>query len=159
MTQVFTFNEKYLSQIPALQALIKMGFTYLTPEQNLVERGGRTSNVLLEGILREQLKKINRINFKGGEYLFSEENIQTALQKIKNVKYDGLNKTNEAIYDDLTLGVPMQQSIEGDLKSFNLNYIDWKTPANNVFHVVAEFTVERSRSTKTTRPDIVLFIN
>jgi type I restriction enzyme R subunit len=153
------FNEKHLSQIPALQQLINLGYQYLTPEQALAERGGRISNVLLEGILRGQLKKMNRIRYKGGEYLFSEENIQSAIQKIKHVKYDGLQKTNEAIYDLLTLGTALEQSIEGDSKSFTLNYIDWKTPEKNLFHATAEFAVERSRSTEMARPDIVLFVN
>lgn len=155
----FEFNEKYLSQIPALQQLINLGYKYLTPEQALAERGGRSTNVILEGVLRQQLKKINRINYKGGTYRFSEENIQTAIQKIKNIKFDGLQKTNEAIYDLITLGSAMEQTIEGDLKSFTLNYIDWKTPSNNSFHVGAEFSVERARSTETIRPDIVLFVN
>src|SRR5690606_8689852 len=44
-------------------------------------------------------------------------------------------------------------------KSFTLNYIDWKNPANNVYHVTAEFPVERTRSSETCRPDIVLFVN
>jgi type I restriction enzyme R subunit len=155
----FLFNEKYLSQIPALQQLINLGYRYLTPEQALAERGGRTNNVLLEGILRERLKKMNRIRYKGGEYLFSEENIQSAIQKIKHVKYDGLQKTSEAIYDLMTLGTALEQAIEGDSKSFTLNYIDWKKPENNVFHVIAEFAVERSRSFESARPDIVLFVN
>ncbi|SMG64400.1 type I site-specific deoxyribonuclease, HsdR family [methanotrophic bacterial endosymbiont of Bathymodiolus sp.] len=142
-----------------MQELINLGYRYLTPEEALTERGGRTSNVLLEGVLREQLKTINRINYKGGEYLFSEENIQSAIQKLKNVKYDGLQKTNEVIYDLITLGTALEQTIEGDSKSFTLNYIDWKTPENNVFHVVPEFSVERSRSTVTARPDIILFVN
>ena len=155
----FEFNEKYLSQIPALQQLINLGYQYLTPEQALAERGGRSANVILEGVLRQQLKKINRINYKGGEYLFSEENIQTAIQKLKNIKFDGLQITNESIYDLITLGSALEQTIEGDSKSFTLNYIDWKTPSNNTFHVVAEFSVERARSTDTVRPDIVLFVN
>lgn len=155
----FRFNEKYLSQIPALQQLINLGFEYLTPAQALCERGGKTGNVLLEGVLRKQLKAINRIHYQGNEYLFSEENIQSAIQKLKNVKYDGLQKTNEAIYDLISLGTAMEQSIEGDSKSFNLNYIDWKNWENNRFHISAEFSVERSRSTETARPDIVLFVN
>lgn len=155
----FRFNEKYLSQIPALQLLINLGYTYLTPEQALAARGGKPGQVLLEEVLRERLKKINRIQYKGQSYLFSEENIQTAIQRLKNVKYDGLMKTNEAIYDLLTLGVALEQSIEGDSKSFTLNYIDWKNPASNVYHVTAEFPVERTRSVETCRPDIVLFVN
>lgn len=155
----FRFNEKYLSQIPALQLLVNLGFVYLTPEQALAERGGKLGNVLLEGVLRKQLKAINRIQYKGQEFLFSEENIQSAMQRLKSVKYDGLQKTNEAIYDLLTLGTALEQTIEGDSKSFNLRYADWQNWERNTFHVVAEFSVERSRSNETARPDIVLFVN
>jgi type I restriction enzyme R subunit len=155
----FRFNEKYLSQIPALQFLISLGFEYLPPSKALAARQGKTGNILLEGILRDQIKRINRINYKGREFLFSEENIQTAIQKLKNVKYDGLLRTNEAVYDLITLGTALEQNIEGDSKSFNLNYIDWRVSENNVFHVTAEYSVERSRSTETARPDIVLFVN
>jgi len=155
----FQLNEKYLSQIPALQVLMGLGYVYLSPAEALKERLGKKSNVLLTTILREQLKRINRIRTKGNEYLFSEENIQSAIQKLKNIQFDGLQKTNEAVYDLITLGTALEQSIEGDSKSFNLHYIDWKNPENNVFHVTAEFSVERSRSTETVRPDIVLFVN
>lgn len=157
--QGFRFNEEYLSQIPALQELIALGYEYLSPEQALAMRGGKNSNVLLEGVLREQLKKFNNIHYKGKDYHFSEANIQEAIQKIKNVKYDGLQKTSEVIYDLITLGTALEQTVEGNSKSFNLNYIDWKTPSNNVFHVVPEFAVERNRSVETARPDIVLFVN
>jgi len=155
----FETDEKHISQLPALQLLINLGFEYITPAEALHERQERTSNVLLENILRSQLKKINRIRYKGNEYLFSEENVQTAIQKLKNIKYDGLLKTNEAVYDLLTLGTALEQSIEGNSRSFNLNYIDWRNPQRNRFHVTIEYSVERSRSTETARPDIVLFVN
>ena len=155
----FRFNEKHLSQIPALQLLANLGYRYLTPAEALTMRGGRLSNVLLEEVLRDSLKRINRIQHKGDSYLFSEENLQTAIQRLKNVKYDGLLKTNEAVYDLLTLGVALEQSVEGAVRSFTLNYIDWKNPENNVYHVTAEFSVERTRSHETARPDIVLFVN
>ncbi len=155
----FQFDEKTISQIPALQVLVNLGFEYLAPDQALAARGGRTGNVLLEEVLRAQLKNFNRIQHKGASWLFSEENIQSAIQRLKNVKYDGLLKTNEAVYDLLTLGVALEQSIEGDLKSFTLNYVDWRNPENNVYHVSAEFSVERTRSYDTARPDIVLFVN
>ena len=109
--------------------------------------------------MRDSLKRINRIQHKGENYLFSEENLQSAIQRLKNVKYDGLLRTNESVYDLLTLGVALEQSVEGDVRSFTLNYIDWKNPENNVYHVTAEFAVERTRSHETARPDIVLFVN
>ncbi len=159
MESGFRFNEKHLSQIPALQLLVNLGYHYLTPTEALAMRGGRLSNVLLEEVLRDSLKRINRIQHKGDSYLFSEENLQSAIQRLKNVKYDGLLKTNESVYDLLTLGVALEQSVEGDVRSFTLNYIDWKNPENNVYHVTAEFPVERTRSHETARPDIVLFVN
>lgn len=158
-TSGFRFNEKYLSQIPALQLLVNLGYEYLTPEQALISRKGRTGNVILEDVLEAQIKKINRIQYKSRELRFSEENIQSAVQKLKNVKYDGLLKTNEKIYDLLTLGTSLEQNIEGNSKSFNLYYINWHDWTKNKFHVTAEFSVTRTRSDKTRRPDIVLFVN
>lgn len=155
----FNTDEKLASQLPAVQLLVAMGYTYLPPREALRERGGRRSNVLLENVLRTQLKALNRIRYKGGEYLFSEENIQSGIERIKHVKYDGLLKTNEAIYDLITLGTALEQSIEGDSKSFNLNYVDWRNGERNAFHVTVEYAVERTRSMETVRPDIVLFVN
>lgn len=155
----FPTDEKHTSQLPALQLLETMGYTILTPTEALAERQNRLSNILLEKILEKSLRENNRIQYKGATYKFSEENIQTAIQKIKNVKYDGLVKTNESIYDLLTLGTSLDQSIEGNTKSFTLNYIDWRNPANNQFHATMEYKVERKGGTDTIRPDIVLFVN
>lgn len=157
-----SFKEDHISQIPALQFLQNLGYTYLTPEEALNLRGGRTNAVLLEEILVQQLRRINRIRFKGNEYPFSEGNILSAVQTLKDTLYDGLVRTNEKIYDLLCLGKSLQQSIDGDTKSFQFNYIDWNPETwltNNVFHVTEEFSVERTGSHETRRPDIVLFVN
>jgi len=50
--QGFRFNEKYLSQIPAIQQLVNLGFEYLPQDQALAVRQGKTSIVLLEDVLR-----------------------------------------------------------------------------------------------------------
>jgi type I restriction enzyme R subunit len=152
-------NENWLSQLPAIELLVNMGYKFISPPDAYAQRQGRTSNVILEDVLREQLKKINSIQYRGGEYLFSEENIQSAIQKLKSVKYDGLLRTNAKLYDLMTLGTSLEQTIEGDSKSYTLKYIDWSNFDNNVFHVTVEYSVERSRSIKTARPDIVLFVN
>ena len=52
-----TFREDERSQIPALQLLQNMGWTYLEPEEALNSRKNNIQNVLLEDILEEQLKK------------------------------------------------------------------------------------------------------
>ncbi|MDD2466129.1 MAG: type I restriction endonuclease subunit R [Desulfobulbus sp.] len=154
-----SFKEDLISQVPALQLLQRLGYIYLSQEETLRERGGRLTGVLLENVLTEQLRKINAIRFRGREYPFSEGNILAAVQTLKDLADDGLVQTNEKVYDLLTLGRTMQQSIDGDTKSFQLDYIDWKHPENNVYHLAEEFMVERSGSHETRRPDIVLFVN
>ncbi len=152
-------NEAALSQLPALHLLQNLGWQYLTPDEALDLRGGKYSNVLLEGILVPWLREHNRVRFKGKELPFTEGNILSALQALKEIPFDGLIRTNEKIYDLLCLGKSLQQSVNGDIKSFTLNYIDWEHPENNVFHVTEEFAVERTGSHQTRRPDIVLFVN
>nr|VFJ88769.1 MAG: type I restriction enzyme, R subunit [Candidatus Kentron sp. LFY] len=152
-------DERHLSRISALEQLINLGFEYLTPEEALAARQGKVGNVLLECILQRQLKDINRITHKGKEYRFSEENLQLAVQRLKNVEDDGLRKTNEAVYERLTLGLTLGQVVEGNAKSFTLRYIDWHGWKNNVFHVTSGFTVACRHSVKITHLDIVLFVN
>ena len=159
MRNQLKIDEMVSSQIPALRLLAKLGYQILPPAQALKARDNNFGNVLLEDILREQLNRINRIHHKGQEYLFSEANIQEAIQKLKHVKHEGRLKTHEAIYDLLTLPTSLKQTLEGHSRSFDLHYIDWKNIENNVFHAVPEFEVERTNPEKTARPDIVLFVN
>ena len=151
--------ETLISQIPALQLLINMGWEYLTPEEALAARGGKNSSVFLDRVLEEQLRAINQINFRGQSQPFSEGNISTAIQRLRDERFYGLIRTNEKLYDRLTLGTTLPQTIPGDTKSFPLNYIDWKDWSKNRFHVTAEFSVARTASQETRRPDIVLFVN
>ncbi len=155
-----SFKEDHISQIPALQTLMKLGFQYLSPEEALKLRGEKTSAVLLEGILRTQLEKINRIHYKGNTYPFSESNIQAGIQALKDVPLqEGYIHASQYVYDLLTLGIALEQSIEGDKKSFTLKYIDWEHPENNVYHVTEEYSVLRTARSDHYRPDIVLFVN
>ena len=162
MNTLPSFLEDHISQVPALQLLQNLGWQYLTPAEAVSLRGGKLGNVMLDTVLVEQLRKFNRIRFKGQEYEFSEANIQSAVQALNDVLYDGLVRTNEKIYDLLVLGKSLQQTIAGDTKSFPLKYIDWNPETwltNNIFHVTEEYEVERTASHETRRPDIVLFVN
>lgn len=156
-----SFKEDHISQIPALQLLQKLGYTYLSPEEALELRGGKTSNVLLESILRKQLESINSIQVSSVKTAyFSAQNIENGIEAMRNIHSEsGFMASNEAVYNLLTLGKALEQSIDGDKKSFTLNYIDWKNPKNNIFHVTEEFAVTRSGMSDTYRPDIVLFVN
>ena len=54
-----SFKEDHISQIPALLLLQKLGYKYLSPAETKKLCSGKTSNVLLDDILRKQLKEIN----------------------------------------------------------------------------------------------------
>jgi len=156
-----SFKEDHISQIPALLLLQKLGYTYLSPEKALTLRGGTTANVLLEPILRKQLELINTVQISATRTtLFSSQNIENGIEALRNVPMnEGFMAASQSVYDLLTFGKALEQSIDGDKKSFNLQYIDWKNINNNVFHVTSEFTVKRAGMTETYRPDIVLFVN
>lgn len=155
-----SFKEDYISQIPALQLLMKLGWKYLSPAEAMEAREGRNANVLLEKILKTQLEKINKIEYKGKEFQFSESNIVQAILALRELpEQDGFIAANKYFYELITLGKSLDQTVLGDRKSFSFQYVDWKHPENNIFHITEEFEVARTGRTDTYRPDIVLFIN
>ncbi len=154
-----SFQEAHISQIPALRTLQQLGYSYLSPEEVAVERKGKMGRVLLEETLAQQLRRLNKISFKGWEVPFSEENIAKAIEALRDIPFEGLVRTSEKVYDLLTLGKSLDQAIDGETKGFTLRYIDWQNPRNNTFHVTAEYEVERTGSHETRRPDIVCFVN
>lgn len=154
-----SYRENAASQMPALELLAALGYEHLTPEKALALRGGKTSRMVLEEVLATQLRRINRISFRGQEHEFSDGNIQKAVQALSQLPFDSLVKTSEEIYDLITLGKSLEQTLEGYTRSYSLRYIDWENPENNVWHVCDEFEVERHHSKLTRRPDLVVFVN
>ena len=155
-----SFREDESSQVPALQLLQNMGWTYLSPEEALNLRKNNPSNVLLEEILDSQLRKINKIQYNGSIYNFKDENIANAIQKLKTMPFEGLVITSKKIFELLTLGTSYKETIEGNQRSYDLKYIDWGNLENNVYHVTDEYNVETQEfDDRQRRPDIVLFIN
>lgn len=156
-----SFKEDHISQIPAIQMLVNLGYSYLSPAETERLRGSKTTNVLLEDVLRKQLKEINSIRVSATKTgIFSDENIERGILALKNLPMnEGYIAACEKTYNLLTLGQALEQNVDGDKKSFTLQYIDWKDLQNNVFHVTEEFSVMRSTSKEHYRPDLVLFIN
>jgi len=152
-------SEDVTSQIPALDLLRQLGWTYLSPEQVNRMRGGRRSEVILKDILRNQLAALNRFEYRGQEYPFTEGALEDAISELTSVLDDGLVRTNEKIWDLLRLGKSVPQTVDGDRRSFTIRYIDWEHPERNVYHVTEEFDVEASGTSQTRRPDIVCFVN
>ena len=145
-----------------MQLLQKLDYTYLNPAEAEKLRGSKTSNILMDDILRKQLKEINsekRISSTKSTYI-SDANIENGIRALKELPMnEGHIAACEAVYNLITLGKAFEQCFDGDKKSITLQYIDWKYPENNVFHVTEEYNVIRSTSKEHYRPDLVLFIN
>lgn len=153
------YLEKNISQQPAIDLLTALGYTYISPADCDKQRGSRY-HVLLRDILRGQLRRLNRYAYAGAENEFSAANIEHAMEDLDEPLTDGLVRTSEKIYDALLLGKSYPETVgDGKMLSFNLRYIDWDNPQNNVFHVTEEFAVDSQDRQHNARPDIVLFIN
>lgn len=154
-------SEKHLSQLPALHLLQKMQprWRLLTRAEADRERGGKRANVFLDGILKESLARINRIELRGQSYPFTEGGLAEAIERLKRPRPASLLRVNEELSDLLMLGTAVEQTVEGLTRAFQVKFIDWANPSANIFHLCAEFDVEREHTTETRRPDIVLFVN
>lgn len=157
----FDASELSQSQGPAVRLLESLGFTQLTPPEALKERGGRQSNVLLPGILAAQILKINQFTHRNRRYPFDMADAEEAVRRLGpgREQAKGLQAASLDVYDRLSLGTTITKTVDGDSKSYSLRYIDWHTPANNVFHVTTEMRVERTGSTATHRLDVVGYVN
>ena len=154
-----SYLETTQSQLPAVQLLIQLGWQYLTPKQTVNLRDGRLGATVLEPILIEHIRKQCRFEFKGKTRTFTENAIQNAVQALKAFRATGATYQNEQAYDLLCLGISVPQTVEGDTKSFTIDYIDWRHPENNSYHCTAEYKIERVGQEKHCIPDIVLFVN
>lgn len=153
------FRELLSSQLPALAQLINLGYTYLTPAEALGARRGRRAQVILTDVLLQSMARLNRVRYLDQERAFTPEGLQRAADQLLHLPFEAQYTTAQAAYDLLTLGTSVEQVIDGDRKSFSVQFIDWQHPDNNTWHVTEEFEVECTGSTRTRRPDIVLFCN
>jgi len=156
----FNPAEKYQSQVPALQTLVALGFEPLS-QLAADKLRDKPRNVILDEVLLEQMLRLNSFTYRGKAYPFDIQDSHEALRRLKPTpdRLKGLRGTNQDVYDLLVLGTTIAKTIEGDSKSYSFKYVDWQHPENNVYHVTAEMTVERTASTKTRRCDIVCFVN
>lgn len=155
-----SYREELISQIPATQMLVNLGYQYLSPIMANMQRGESLRQVVLVDVLERWLQEHNQFEYRGVKRKFSENAISEAVRRITDFHLsDGLTSVNERLYETLTLGISLPQTVGGDTRHYSLQYIDWEQPENNVYHVTEEFVVERERSHLTRRPDIVCFVN
>lgn len=153
-------NEMSTSQRPAIEVLQKLGYKYISEEENKNLRNNILTDVIFKDILAKKLNEINSYEYKGEKYKFSASTIGQAIKDLNEDLVTGLISANEKIYDLLTLGKSYQENmVDGTKRSFDIKYIDFEHPENNGFYVTEEFSVLRMNGKDYARPDIVLFVN
>ncbi|MFV0470167.1 MAG: type I restriction endonuclease, partial [Dysgonomonas sp.] len=121
-----------------------MGYEYVSRSE-AEEKRGSFSKVVFEDELIRFLKK-QTYKFKEHDLLFSGESISRAVRAIDTSILQGLTLASKEIYNLLTLGISLEENIVIDRdmpvkQSFDLNYIDFKNPQNNIWQVTEEFSV------------------
>ena len=156
---MFPNTNESQTQKNIIELLKNIGYTFISREENIKIRNGKTSEVILKSILYKELQKLNSFEYKGKKYKFSSKNIEKAIEELNVPLNEGLMSANQKISDKLILGTSYEEVINGEKKSFSLKYIDFKNPENNQFHFTEEYRVNTREGEKSRRPDIVLFIN
>lgn len=146
-------------RVQAVAELERLGYRTLSPEQAMAQRGDEHGNVILEGILEQQLRKLNRIVYKGESYPFSNPNITAAIGALKQADYHSLNTASLGIQDLLTEGKSLTEIIRGNRQSHTLRFIDWDNWRNNTYHAAAGFTMAQEGGDGLLTMDLVLFAN
>lgn len=150
--------EQYSAQIPALQTLISLGWTFLSASDCYNLRGG-TNAVILKNFLIEALRK-RRFEFKRQTYPLSTNAIDQIVRDLSSpLMQEGLLTANERLYNALILGVTVTEFVDGKKHSATIPIIDWEDIESNSFIVTEEFEVLTTDGTRTRRPDVVCFVN
>jgi type I restriction enzyme R subunit len=151
------FDERPESQNRAIKVLERLGYQYIPRSQAEVLRE-RLSNVLFPEVLREFLQR-QSFTYRGKQTPFSDRSIGKAINDIDVPLVSGLMSASKAIYDMLLSGNSYEEELfDGGRQSFDLKFIDWEYPENNIWQVTDEFSVERANG-RYARPDIVLLVN
>ncbi|MGF6871446.1 type I restriction endonuclease [Paraburkholderia sp. MM5477-R1] len=141
--------EKSGVEVPAIEWLVKLGYTHLPGNLVVVEH--RHLAPVLENILRPRLLALNPwlANAPGG--------IDAALIELCKRVNDELLPANKAFWEQVVHRCDIQvKDAEGSPRS--VRFFDASTVAHNDFHVVDQY-VGRNADDDVFRPDLLLFVN
>ncbi len=155
------FNERPECQNRVISFLQKMGYEYVSRSEAEQKRGSLSKVIFMDELIRFLNKQTYK--YKDFELNFSGESVQRAITALDASLLQGLSMASKEIYNLLTLGISVEENvvIDKDIpvrQSFDLSYIDFEHPANNIWQVTEEFSVERSNG-QYARPDVVIMVN
>ena len=155
------FNERPECQDRLIAFLQKMGYEYVSRSEAEQKRGSLSKVIFTDELIRFLNKQT--FQYKSYELNFSGESVQRAVNALDASLLQGLSLASKEIYNLLTLGISLEENVTIDKdvpvrQSFDLSYIDFEHPANNIWQVTEEFSVERPNG-QYARPDVVILVN
>ncbi len=142
------WNEAGQSEVPAVELIQKLGYSYVPPEVLEAERGS-LREVVLVGRLTAALRRLNP--------WISDDTLHKAVRAITGVQAASLIEANEAVYTALTFGVALEQDRGDGRKSQQVRFFDFDQPDKNDFVVTRQLRVKGTK--KHIIPDVVCFVN
>ncbi len=131
-------TEYTLVEKPCIDALVKLGYTWLPPQQNQPARD-TLNQVILRDIFITAIQRINDV---------PEEVARATYQ-------DMLIVTDNEQWTNLLRG-NYSRNVPGETTKKTIRLIDFLEPENNTFTITNQFYVKAQNPRK---PDIVIFIN
>ena len=107
--------------------------------------------VILEGILKESIKKINQ--------WIEEDQINEVAGRITTLQSNSLLEANREIHELFLENTSVSENRKTGEKSPTVRFIDFKNPENNTFIAISQFKVNIPGTEQHIIPDIVLFVN
>lgn len=155
----FALSESGGVQLQVLTTLANMGWRYRTRAEIDAMRKGHRSSVILTPLAQEALAAINSIDQDGVDHPFTPQAIDEGLSRLRDLRFDGLLRTNELATDYLQLGTAVPQTINGLTRERQLRFVAWGDNEwqRNSFDMTAEYAVDGRKDS--IRCDIVLFVN
>ncbi|MFC2991627.1 type I restriction endonuclease, partial [Halomonas tibetensis] len=148
---------------PFIDQLVGQGWEFLagSVDDPAVTHRESFAQVVMEPLLRERLRAIN---LRDGKPWLNEARLDQAVSAITRLPASKVLEANRRATELLLGGLPVE-GLEGwdGGRGQNLRFIDWETPANNVFTVVNQFKVKCPPGHDAWKghviPDLVLFVN
>jgi type I restriction enzyme R subunit len=142
------WNEAGQSEDPAIALLVKLGFTYASPEILESERES-LRDVVLERRLRAALIDLNP--------WLSDDNLHKAVRTITNVQTSTLMEANEKVYGALFAGISLDQDLGAGKKGQQVRFFDFENPNKNEYLLTRQYRVKGSK--KHVIVDVACFVN
>ena len=144
--------EGSLSEKPAIEKLVKLGYEYIHGEEVAANSSERSSlkDVVFLDTLTNSIKKINP--------WLNEENLRKVVRDLTVITQNSLIEANQFIYNYLVRYTSVEQDLGKGKRGQSVKIIDFNDISNNVFQVVNQIKYLGHKE-PAVKPDIVLYVN